>query len=277
MTISISILCQYEEMFLLMRKNNGSQSAARKVIYTLRQFGLDPLIFFNSIKNVPWYLVALVRFSLKNQHVRIVALPTLADRGAESGAADGHYFWQDLICARWIHEQKKANHFDVGSRIDGFIAHLLTFMEVTILDVRRLNSAIPGLTVLIGNAQENLSSIVGTFESVSSLHSIEHFGLGRYGDELDHLGHEKGLLNIAECVKPEGLLYLSFPIGVEVVEFNSQRVIHPMWAVEKLSEFTLEEFVLIPWRGKPVFGISPVEVDRFTWGQAGLYKFRRNS
>lgn len=277
MTISISILCQYEEMFLLMRKNNGSQPAIRKVIYTLRQFGLDPLTFLNSVKNVPWYLVTLVRFSLKNQHVSIVALPTLADRGAESGAADGHYFWQDLICARWIHEQKKAIHFDVGSRIDGFIAHLLTFMEVTILDVRRLNSEIPGLTVLIGNAQENLNCIVGTFESVSSLHSIEHFGLGRYGDELDPLGHEKGLLNIAECVKSEGLLYLSFPIGVEAVEFNSQRVIDPMWAVEKLSEFTLEEFVLIPWRGEPVFGISPVEVDRFTWGQAGLYKFRRNS
>ena len=85
------------------------------------------------------------------------------------------------------------------------------------------------------------------------------------------------MLNISECVKQDGLLYLSFPIGVEAIEFNSQRVVDPMWAVNKLSDFTLEEFILIPWRGKPIFDISPMEVDRSTWGQAGLYKFRKNS
>ncbi len=205
----------------------------------------------------------------------VLLLPTLTDRQKESGAADGHYFWQDLICAKWIYKQKTQKHIDIGSRIDGFIAHLLTFMDVIVLDVRPLKSNIPGLTVLIGNAQEELLSQVGSFESVSSLHSIEHFGLGRYGDKLDVNGHLKGLSNIANCVEVGGSLYVSLPIGVASIQFNSQRIVDPLWAVENLPNFDLEEFVLIPWRGVPRFNLTPREVDKFVWGQAGLYKFKR--
>jgi hypothetical protein len=259
------------------KDNRGRLSTKRKLLYIVRQFGFNPVAFIQSIKNLPWFLRSYIKFIKKDRFGTLVSLPTLTDKGAESGAADGHYFWQDLICAKWIYERKESDHFDVGSRIDGFIAHLLTFMQVTILDVRPLKSSIPGLRVLIGNAQEELLSELGNFQSVSSLHSIEHFGLGRYGDELDPLGHFNGLINIANCVKPGGLLYVSFPIGIAVVEFNSQRVIDPMWAIEILPDFVLEEFVLIPWRGIPIFNLNPSEVDRFVWGQAGLYRFKRNS
>jgi SAM-dependent methyltransferase len=261
----------------MIKKNKGALPNTRKMIYILRQFGLDPVAFFQSVRNLAWYTRSYFDFIKKNKSVTIIALPTLRDKRAQSGAADGHYFWQDLICAKWIFEQKTDKHFDVGSRVDGFVAHLLTFMHVTILDVRPLKSNVSGLSVLIGNAQQELTSVVGTFESVSSLHSIEHFGLGRYGDELDPQGHIKGLLNIAKCVKPGGLLYISFPIGFASVEFNSQRVIEPLWPVEKLLDFILEEFVLIPWRGDPVFNLTPGEVDKSIWGQAGLYRFKRNS
>jgi hypothetical protein len=258
------------------RHNNyGKLSANRKLLYVLRQFGFDPVAFFLSVKNLPWFFRSYSRFIKEIGPGAVSSVPTLTDKGAESGSADGHYFWQDLICATWIYQQRKNNHFDVGSRIDGFIAHLLTFMQVTILDVRPLKSNIPNLTVLIGNAQKEFVDEVGTFDSVSSLHSIEHFGLGRYGDEIDPLGHEAGLANIAECVKLGGLLYVSFPIGTPSVEFNSQRVIDPMWAIENLPDFILEEFVLIPWRGAPIFELSPNEVDRNVWGQAGLYRFKR--
>jgi hypothetical protein len=42
-----------------------------------------------------------------------------------------------------------------------------------------------------------------------------------------------------------------------------------------LKNFKLEEFVLIPWKGAPKFGLNPKDVDKKIWGQAGLYKFRR--
>jgi hypothetical protein len=257
------------------RKPKGILPRKRKLLYISRQFGFDPLAWIAAIKNLPWYFRTLRQFSKLAKGQSIIRLPTMLDKNAQSGSGDGHYFWQDLICAKWIHLEKPLQHFDVGSRLDGFIAHLLTFMSVTILDVRSLETKIPGLKVLLGNAQQQLIGKVEKFESVSSLHSIEHFGLGRYGDEIDLLGHVNGLRNISECVDEGGILYVSFPIGQESIEFNSQRVLDPMWPVRSLPEFDLEEFVLIPWRGSPKFDTHPEQVNKEIWGQAGLYKFRR--
>ena len=260
---------------MIKRKSKGSLSLQRKVIYVSRQFGFDPLAWITAVMNLPWYLRSLRSFAKSAKGKTMVILPTMLDRTAQSGSADGHYFWQDLICARWIHREKPIQHFDVASRIDGFIAHLLTFMDVTILDVRPLETEIPGLNVLLGNAQQGLIGRVEKFQSVSSLHSIEHFGLGRYGDKIESLGHFNGLRNISECVDVGGVLYVSFPIGQESIEFNSQRVLDPMWPIKNLPEFYLEEFVLIPWRGSPEFDTHPELVNKDIWGQAGLYKFRR--
>jgi hypothetical protein len=33
----------------------------------------------------------------------------------------------------------------------------------------------------------------GYCDSLSCLHALEHFGLGRYGDPIDPRGHEKGI------------------------------------------------------------------------------------
>jgi SAM-dependent methyltransferase len=61
-------------------------------------------------------------------------------------------------------------------------------------------------------------------DSLSCLHTIEHLGLGRYGDPLDPEGHLKGLAQLKRLVKPGGRLYLSTPIGPERVEFNAHRI-----------------------------------------------------
>jgi hypothetical protein len=68
---------------------------------------------------------------------------------------------------------------------------------------------------------------------------------------------------------------VSFPIGEAVVEFNAQRIIDPLWPVNQLPNFILEEFVLIPWKGQPVYGAKPAEVNKSINGQCGLYMFRR--
>jgi hypothetical protein len=243
----------------------------------MRQFGFDPVALVRAFKATPRYTMQLLNFGKSNKNKSVRIAPALQDYYASAGSSDGHYFWQDLICARWINEANPNRHFDVGSRIDGYIAHLLSFREVTLLDIRPTTLRISGLNVVIGNAQENLTDYENSFDSVSSLHSIEHFGLGRYGDNLDVLGHEKGLKNIAKCVQLGGHLYVSFPIGKEAVEFNSQRVIRPLWPVEKLPGFELQKFVLIPWRGHPVIDLLPEDVDVNIKGQAGLYKFLRVS
>ncbi len=65
-------------------------------------------------------------------------------------------------------------------------------------------------------------------DSISCLHAIEHFGLGRYGDPIDPLGHQKGFLNLVSMLEDGGTLYMSFPIGRQnEVHFNAHRVFHP--------------------------------------------------
>ena len=248
----------------------------RRVIYVLRQFGIDPIRFFNASRFILRYVKNYISFRLKTVNsTKVKFLPSLNDFDDSAGAADGHYFWQDLICAQWVNEDNPKKHFDVGSRVDGFIAHLLASRDVILLDIRPLHFKVPRLTVLEGNIQSENQSKAESYASVSSLHSIEHFGLGRYLDPIDPLGHEKGLLNLAAMVEKGGSLYVSFPIGSNIVEFNSQRIIDPLWPLEVLKDFKLERFVLIPWKGAPVENVPPSEVDRAIFGQAGLYKFRK--
>jgi len=247
----------------------------RSTLALIRQLGFDPVILLRSLRGLRTYTLTLFLFLRRSRFSKMKLSPVLTDFQAQAGSAHGHYFWQDLICARWINEQNPDTHFDVGSRVDGFIAHLLSFREVIQLDIRVNHSSIPGLKVLIGDAQANLSNIGRKFSSVSSLHSIEHFGLGRYGDKIDPDGHIAGLRNIANLVEDSGLLYVSFPIGKFKIEFNAQRILDPLFPIDILEDFELVDFVLIPWKGQPTLNSSPYDVDKNLWGQAGLYKFKK--
>ena len=247
----------------------------RLVLFTLRQIGIDPIKLLKFVRNLPKFLKTLLIFSWQNGFSKIRIAPVLSDFSEEGGSASGHYFWQDLLCAKWVFASNPTNHLDVGSRVDGFVAHLLTFRTVDILDIRPISSTVPGLRNQLGDAQLPLRKFHKLYESVSSLHAIEHFGLGRYGDRIDKLGHKRGLMNIAACVDVGGDFYVSFPIGKPRIEFNAQRVLDPCWPVEELSNFKLIEFVLIPWKSEPVFGLLPSMVDLNQKGNAGLYWFKR--
>jgi hypothetical protein len=71
--------------------------------------------------------------------------PCLHDRYAEAGVTKSEYFWQDLLVARWIHEANPERHVDVGSRTDGFVAHVASFREIEVFDVRPVTIDIPGI------------------------------------------------------------------------------------------------------------------------------------
>src|SRR2546430_1015513 len=74
------------------------------------------------------------------------AKPITMDYYDQAGSTSGHYFHQDLWAARRIYHAHPARHLDIGSRIDGFVAHVLSFMPVEVIDIRPLTSNVPGLT-----------------------------------------------------------------------------------------------------------------------------------
>jgi len=148
----------------------------------------------------------------------------LSDYEDEAGIAKGHYFHQDLLVANLIYEHKPRRHIDIGSRVDGFVAHVASFRELEVVDIRPLKkSEHHNIKFLQANLMENQN--FGNADSVSCLHAIEHFGLGRYSDPIDIDGHIKAITNLVNLVSKGGRLYVSFPIGQnEEVHFNAHRI-----------------------------------------------------
>lgn len=178
--------------------------------------------------------------------------PSLNDRGKEAGEASGIYFHQDLFIARKIFEQQPRRHIDVGSRIDGLIAHIASFRAVEVIDIRPLRSKVKNISFLQSDMSTELDSmLLNVCDSLSSTFAIGHFGLGRYGDRLDPRGHIKGLNNLQKMLKVGGILYLSVPIGMQRVEFNSHRVFSMTWLLNVLREdFELVEFSYVDDQGE---------------------------
>jgi len=168
--------------------------------------------------------------------------PITADRTASAGDATSAYFQQDLWAARRIHAVSPASHIDIGSRIDGFVGHLLVFRDVEVIDIRRLDSPLDGLTFRQEDATSLSSMPDDSVESLSSLHAVEHFGLGRYGDPLDPTACFTAMRAMARVLAPGGRLYFSVPIGRERVEFNAHRILDPMRVPATFAALELVEF-----------------------------------
>lgn len=150
--------------------------------------------------------------------------PCFDDRRNHAGSVMGHYFYQDLYVARRIYSRSPSKHVDVGSRLDGFIAHLAVFRQVEVRDIRPLRISVPNVTFWRTDITAKGAVPADYCDSVSCLHSIEHFGLGRYGDSIDGDGWIHGLTNLVRMLRVGGVLYLSCPIGRQRVDFNAHRV-----------------------------------------------------
>jgi hypothetical protein len=153
--------------------------------------------------------------------------PILDEFEENAGLYGGHYFHQDLLVASYIYENNPQRHVDIGSRIDGFVAHVATFRKIEIFDIRELPNT-GHENIIFKKADLMNESLKEITDSISCLHAIEHFGLGRYGDPIDPEGYVKGFKNIIDMLKPKGKLYISFPIGkANEIHFNAHRVFHP--------------------------------------------------
>lgn len=71
---------------------------------------------------------------------------------------------------------------------------------------------------------KNWRDYAGTFDFAASFSSIEHSGLGRYGDPVDPLGDLREMLKIKCVLKPGGLLFIGFPLGTDSIQYNAHRI-----------------------------------------------------
>jgi SAM-dependent methyltransferase len=250
-----------------------------RLLFVFSRIFFDPVQLANKFKAFPIYISNILRYQ-KSKVKGALSLEFLRLRFythemySEAGSCSGAYFFQDIWAAQKLYNSQAGLHVDVGSRIDGFIGHILPFCKVEYVDIRPLKSPFNNLVFKEGSIL-SLPYSDNSVASLSCLHVIEHIGLGRYGDEVDSIGHLKAAKELVRILKPGGKLYIGTPVGKESLFFDAHRVFHVETVVEMFSGLSLESFDFIDDKGteiKSQVDYSAANANRFG---CGLFVFRK--
>lgn len=232
-------------------------------------FGIDPRKTIHSIMGLPHYFRNLRLLKKQKKFASKIFpfgkfYPYFGDRYSDSGSTKGHYFHQDLLVARRVHYNNPITHVDVGSRIDGFVAHVASFRPIEVLDIRPLNSEIPNVKFIKVDLMANINKgLLEYCDSLSCLHTIEHFGLGRYGDQVNYDGYLLGLDNLYNILKKDGKLYFSVPIGPQRIEFDAHRVFSLNYLLELFDgKYQIDDFSFVDDKGDLHESVSITEANK---------------
>jgi Methyltransferase domain len=128
------------------------------------------------------------------------------------------------FAARHIHRARPEAILDIGS-YRHFILGLLAHYPVATVDVRRRKAAGENESLVTCDAKK-LELPDGSFDLVLSLCTLEHLGLGRYGDEFDLEADGKAFAEMIRVLKPGGILVFTTTItrAAPSVAFNAHRI-----------------------------------------------------
>jgi len=117
---------------------------------------------------------------------------------------------------------------DIGCATGCFPAMQLSagVEHCTVFEVRQVDANDPRVDVRVQDLTY-AEDLEPEFDLITCLSTIEHIGLGRYGDRIDPWGDVRMAANLRRLLKPGGLLLLSFPVGNGCVMFNMHRVYSP--------------------------------------------------
>ena len=179
-----------------------------------------------------------MRFSAKN----IYLYPCLED-AKRNTPFDAHYIYHPAWAMRIIVKQNPLKHIDISSTL-----HFCTMLSAVIptefydyrpaaLTLSNLSSGYIDLT--------NLDFESDSIESISCMHTIEHIGLGRYGDPIDPKADITAIEELKRIVKRGGSLFIVVPIGSPSIQFNAHRIYSFDIINNMFQEFELSNFSLI--------------------------------
>ena len=220
----------------------------------LKFFGIDWRLGWTNIKGLLWFLGDRSRFiALTKQEGDIKSIlwrPILFDKSDKGGTMTGHYFHMDLLVSQLVFKNQPLKHVDVGSRVDGFVAHVAAFRPIEIFDIRPIESKVENIKFIQADFMVPDSKLANYADSISCLHAIEHFGLGRYNDPIDVNGHKKGLENMYHVLQKGGKFYFATPMGPLRVEFNGHRVFSLRYLLDLFKEkYAIDSFSYVNDKG----------------------------
>jgi len=170
--------------------------------------------------------------------------PCLDDNTAETGF-DRHYVYHPAWAARILKATNPARHIDISSTLH-FCSILSAFIPVDFYDYRPANLHLDNFNSLAGDLM-NLPFPSGSVESLSCMHTVEHVGLGRYGDPMDYNGDVRAINELKRVLAPNGNLLFVVPLGArDIICFNAHRIYTKGQVVDLFAGLELKEFALIP-------------------------------
>ena len=170
--------------------------------------------------------------------------PQVKDKTITTGF-DRHYVYHTSWAARIVAETKPVKHIDISSSLY-FSGIVSAFVPVEFYDYRPANLLLSNLESKEGNLL-SLSFETGSVASLSCMHTVEHVGLGRYGDSIDPDGDKKACAELSRVLAPGGSLIFVTPVGREsMIEFNAHRIYSYEAVLGLFPNLELKEFSLIP-------------------------------
>jgi len=227
------------------------------------QLGFNPNRALKSARGIPAYIRDVITYKTKHPNTLIKLQPCLGDRYMSSGEWNNEYFSQDLLVSTLVHKNQPRKHLDIGSRVDGFVAHVASFMKIRVLDIRPAVSIFDNIIFERGDICDPciVEKLGSDWDSISCLHTLEHIGLGRYGDTIGDEYVQKAIGNISRLLKVDSPLYLSIPVGNKGVCFNAHRVFPAHAVIQMLNQqdLALTAYYIIDHQG----GLGPQGSNEF--------------
>ena len=186
-----------------------------------------------------------------------------------------HYVYHPAWAARVLARTKPELHVDISSTIK-FATVVSAFIPTDYYDYRPANLHLSNLNSKAADLL-NLPFEDNSISSLSCMHTLEHVGLGRYGDDLDYDGDLKGMSELERVLAPEGDLLIVVPIGKPKLVFNAHRIYSYQQILDQFSSLTLQEYALIPddeKDGHLIINATEEMTNQQDWG-CGCFWFKK--
>lgn len=188
---------------------------------------------------------------------------------------DPHYIYHPAWAARILQKINPETHIDISSTVT-FCSIVSAFIPVHFYDYRPANIQLNNLQM----EQANLMCLpfeTNSVNCISCMHTVEHIGLGRYGDPIDYNGDIKAMKELSRVLTPTGNLLFVVPVGKRRIEFNAHRIYNYQDIINEFPELELVEFSLVPDNYEEtgmILNPSCELVNSQNWG-CGCYWFRK--
>jgi len=201
--------------------------------------------------------------------------PCLNDNTKNTGF-DSHYIYHPAWAARILSKTRPKYHVDISSSLH-FCTIVSAFIPIKFYDYRPAKLCLSDLT----SDHADITSLPfeeNSIQSLSCMHTVEHIGLGRYGDPIDPDGDLKAIAELKRVLSPNGNLLFVVPIGKDAkIMFNAHRIYTYNQIITYFKDLHLVGFSLISDNPKLhdfIENADPKLTEQCTYG-CGCFWFRK--